>query len=147
MLFMSFSCSSLAVSRDAEFAPGEHWEYSGGDSNLLSELIKRKVCANYTSFFLTEVFSGNANGAAILHCRSFIKYQTSLLTVVLIPCHQVGGDLFSFLRFARSEFLDKLGMDSTTLEVDATGTYVGSSFTYATARDWARFGLLYTNVR
>jgi len=31
------------------------------------------------------------------------------------------------------------------LEPDAGGTFVGSSFTFGTARDWARFGLLYLN--
>ena len=39
----------------------------------------------------------------------------------------------------------KLGMYSAVLEPDPSGTYVGSSFCYATARDWARFGLLYYN--
>ena len=38
---------------------------------------------------------------------------------------------------------DPLGMDSAVMEPDATGLPVCSSFTYATARDWARFGLLY----
>lgn len=33
-----------------------------------------------------------------------------------------------------------LGMDSAVLETDARGTFVGSSYLYATARDWARFG-------
>jgi CubicO group peptidase (beta-lactamase class C family) len=33
-----------------------------------------------------------------------------------------------------------LGMTSAVLETDARGTFVGSSYLYATARDWARFG-------
>jgi len=39
----------------------------------------------------------------------------------------------------------KLGMYSAVIEPDASGTFVGSSYMYATARDWARFGLLYLN--
>ena len=39
----------------------------------------------------------------------------------------------------------KTGMYSAVLEPDASGTFVGSSYSYATARDWARFGLLYLN--
>ena len=31
------------------------------------------------------------------------------------------------------------------LEPDASGTYIGSSYSYATPRDFARFGLLYYN--
>ena len=38
-----------------------------------------------------------------------------------------------------------LGMYSAVMEPDESGTYVGSSYMYATARDWARFGLLYMN--
>jgi CubicO group peptidase (beta-lactamase class C family) len=39
----------------------------------------------------------------------------------------------------------KLGMYNTILEPDASGTFVGSSYSYGVARDWARFGLLYLN--
>jgi CubicO group peptidase (beta-lactamase class C family) len=35
-----------------------------------------------------------------------------------------------------------LGMTSATIETDEYGTLVGSSYMYATARDWARYGLL-----
>ena len=36
-------------------------------------------------------------------------------------------------------------MYHTLLEPDASGTFVGSSYGYASARDWARFGLLFLN--
>lgn len=36
-------------------------------------------------------------------------------------------------------------MESAVMEVDPSGNFVGSSFCYATARDWAKFGLLYLN--
>jgi CubicO group peptidase (beta-lactamase class C family) len=39
----------------------------------------------------------------------------------------------------------KLGMYHTLLEPDASGTYVGSSYIYASARDYVRFALLYYN--
>jgi CubicO group peptidase (beta-lactamase class C family) len=43
------------------------------------------------------------------------------------------------------ELFYKLGMYNTVWEMDASGAYVGSSYIYASARDWARFGLLYLN--
>lgn len=36
-----------------------------------------------------------------------------------------------------------LGMSSLVLETDATGHFIGSSYAFATPRDWAKFGLLY----
>jgi CubicO group peptidase (beta-lactamase class C family) len=41
---------------------------------------------------------------------------------------------------ARAKLFDPLGMTSATLETDEDGTLVGSSYMYATARDWARYG-------
>lgn len=37
----------------------------------------------------------------------------------------------------------KLGMNSAVVELDQSGNYVGSSYAWATAQDWARFGQLY----
>lgn len=50
-----------------------------------------------------------------------------------------------YLRFPHERLFWKIGMHSMTLEVDESGNYVGSSFGYATPRDWAKFGLLYLN--
>ena len=48
-----------------------------------------------------------------------------------------GGEALSYPKRA---LFDPIGMTSAVLEPDAHGTFVGSSYLYATARDWARFG-------
>jgi CubicO group peptidase (beta-lactamase class C family) len=45
--------------------------------------------------------------------------------------------------FMRRELFQPLGMTSVQTEFDAAGTFLGSALVYATARDYARFGLLY----
>jgi len=50
-----------------------------------------------------------------------------------------------YLRFPQTRLFGPLGMRSAVLEPDASGTFVGSSFLYASARDWARLGLLFLN--
>jgi CubicO group peptidase (beta-lactamase class C family) len=52
----------------------------------------------------------------------------------------IGGDQQNYYRFVRARLFDPLGMTRATIEADASGTLVGSSFMYATPRDWARFG-------
>jgi CubicO group peptidase (beta-lactamase class C family) len=46
------------------------------------------------------------------------------------------------LSYPKRALFDPIGMTSAVLEPDARGTFVGSSYLYATARDWARLGLL-----
>ncbi len=46
-------------------------------------------------------------------------------------------------RFARDELFAPLGAASALLEPDSAGDFIGSSFMYATARDWAKFGQLH----
>lgn len=55
----------------------------------------------------------------------------------------VGGTDADYFSFPRRVLFNRIGMHSAVIEPDASGTFVGSSYMYATARDWARFGLLY----
>ncbi|MBT8185015.1 MAG: beta-lactamase family protein [Eudoraea sp.] len=48
-----------------------------------------------------------------------------------------------YLDFPYRELIDRIGMHSMLIEADINGNYVGSSYGWATTRDWAKFGLLY----
>ena len=48
-----------------------------------------------------------------------------------------------YLDFWYSSLIDKIGMYSMIVETDMAGNFVGSSYAWATTRDWAKFGTLY----
>lgn len=49
----------------------------------------------------------------------------------------------AYWAFPATALFAPLGMRSAVLETDPSGTFVGSSYGFATARDWARLALLY----
>ena len=99
MLFNAHSASDVALQSALVHAPGEHFSYSSGTTNLLARWVYEQLGAN----------------------------------------PQASVDFF------QQQILAPLGMRHTTFEVDASGVFVGSSYIYASARDWARLGLLMLN--
>ncbi|TCZ65201.1 serine hydrolase domain-containing protein [Flaviaesturariibacter aridisoli] len=95
MLFRSDDMAAFTAARPLAQQPGTVFNYSSGNSNILSRIIRRTV--------------GEERYAAFPYEALFYR----------------------------------IGAYSTLLEPDASGTYIGSSYSYATARDFARFGLLY----
>lgn len=74
---------------------------------------------------------------------TFHSYSSGDSNIVSsVVCRVVGaGD--PTLRFLEREIFGRIGMRSAKPRFDAAGTFIGSSFVFATARDFARFGLLY----
>ena len=97
MLFRQGDMAAYTASLPLKYRPGTVFNYSSGNSNILSKLIRQVV--------------GEKN----------------------------------YVAFPYSELFYKINAYSFLLEPDASGTYIGSSYSYATARDFARFGLLYYN--
>lgn len=97
MLYLERDMAGYAESVGLEATPGTVWNYTSGNTLILSRIIRDAV----------------------------------------------GGHTGEVLGFARRELFDPLGMRDVTLEFDATGTPIGSTYMLASARDWARFGMLY----
>ncbi len=91
--------ASFAASRPLAHEPGTHWNYSSGETNIISRMIGASLAA------------ANPLAATEAHIQQ--------------------------------RLFDPIGMTTATAKFDTAGTFIGSSFVYATARDFARFGLLY----
>ncbi len=64
----------------------------------------------------------------------------SLASIFRDTVLKLGGDP---LTWPHTELFERIGMQGFVLETDRWGHFIISGFDYGTARDWARFGLLY----
>lgn len=72
------------------------------------------------------------------------NYSSGTTNIVSrIAGDHVGGTEAAMRAFLQQRLFGPLGMQSAEPKFDPAGTFVGSSYVYATARDFARFGLLY----
>ena len=74
-------------------------------------------------------------------CWNYSSGTTNIITQILGEV--VGGGRPGMEAFLRDRLFGPVGMDSAVARFDEAGTWVGSSYVYATARDFARFGRLY----
>ncbi len=76
---------------------------------------------------------------------TFWDYENYDTLLAVAAMKQVIGNPQAYLEFPRRRLLDKIGMRNTLLSTDRFGDFILSSQVYTTARDLARFGLLYLN--
>jgi CubicO group peptidase (beta-lactamase class C family) len=108
----------FAADRPLAAPPGERFNYSSGTSNIISSVVGRAL----RRVTVDSVPGGGGGGGG------------------------GGGDGDgggAYEQFLRRRLFGPLGMRSAVPEFDAAGTWVASSYVRATARDFARFGLLY----
>lgn len=75
---------------------------------------------------------------------TFFQYSSGTTNIISrIIRHTVGDSVYH--RFPYEKLFKPLGMSTAIIEPDASGTFVGSSYSFASARDWAKFGLLFLN--
>lgn len=141
----------------SEKAPIAEWEGANDPRNAISldDLMRMSSGLDFE-----EVYFGDADATRMLFMEkstgdyaiksklahkpdthwSYSSGTTNIISKIIRDRFESHSE---YLRFPRKALFNKIGMRSAQMEPDAGGTYVGSSFMYATARDWARFGLLY----
>jgi CubicO group peptidase (beta-lactamase class C family) len=92
------------------------------ESNMAASQEKKKLVAKPTEVW--NYSSGTSNLLSGLMRNTFTSYQ-------------------SYLDFPYNALIDKIGMHSMIIETDLAGNFVGSSYAWASTRDWAKFGQLY----
>lgn len=108
------------------------------DYNTISDVSKMLFLErDMTKTQIEKPFVGKPN-----ETWNYSSGTTNLLSGILrnqFTTHQ------EYLDFWYSSLIDKIGMNSMIVETDLSGNYVGSSYAWATPRDWSKLGLLYLN--
>jgi len=76
---------------------------------------------------------------------TFWSYSSGTANIVSYLIRRQFTNDSLYYSFISSQFFSKIGIPDAVLEVDPSGTSIGSSYLYATVRDYARFALLYQN--
>jgi len=112
---------------------GLKWNEDYGDiSDVTNMLYKEQNCYQYAINFPFEKKADNQ-----------WKYSSGTTNILSGIVRMTLNNDKQYFEFPTNEIFRKIGMNSMVLEADAHGYFVGSSYGYATARDWARFGQLY----
>jgi CubicO group peptidase (beta-lactamase class C family) len=71
------------------------------------------------------------------------SYSSGTSCIVSAITRDLVGGPEAYERFMHEVLFDRIGMTSPIPKFDAAGTWIGSSYCFATAGDFARFGLLH----
>jgi CubicO group peptidase (beta-lactamase class C family) len=107
------------------------WEFYAGPSDATRMLFKEKDMGAYAMRSSVR----NPPGKVFNYSSGTANILSAIIRKTLADS--------DYYRFPYEQLFYKIGMYSALPEPDAGGTFAGSSYCYATARDWARFGLLY----
>lgn len=124
---------NITINNLMQMQSGLRWNEDYGNRSDVTQML---YCENdFARFTYDQPFEFPAG--------SHWYYSSGSVNVLNYLMRKTIGNDSDYYNFAQTRLLRKIGMPNAIFEVDASGTQVGSSYIYATARDYARFGLLY----
>lgn len=111
---------------DEQYDPGE---------TAVRMLFQEPDAAQYTASLAARNKTGE-----------LFSYSSGTTNILMdIVQDRLEGETQADVDYIANEFLFIMGMHSAQFETDAAGKFMGSSYLYATARDWAKLGQLMLN--
>ncbi|WP_372640888.1 serine hydrolase domain-containing protein [Ancylomarina sp.] len=125
----------IALNDLMHMSSGLDWDEGyGGLSDVTKMLYKTGAASGYA---MAKQFSVKPDSKWI--------YSSGTSNIISQYIRNTISNDQEYHNFPYEELFKRIGAPSFYFEADASGTFVGSSFGYATTRDWAKFGLLYLN--
>jgi CubicO group peptidase (beta-lactamase class C family) len=114
-------------------------------SGLEFEESYTKVRSDITLMFASGDLAGFAAAKPLVAEPAAVwQYSTGTSNILgRIVAEAAGATMAERFAFPRQALFDPLGMTTAVLEVDGRGNFIAGSLMFASARDYARFGLLY----
>ena len=131
------------------------WQGDGRKAITLHDLMQMQSGLEWN-----EDYGARSDVNIMLHCErdmglyalskplehkpgTYWQYSSGTTNIVMRYLRSRFPSEEAFIGYMRSRLFDPLGIVRPVFEQDLSGTFVGSSYLYATARDFARFGQLY----
>ncbi|MEN0046333.1 MAG: serine hydrolase [Bacteroidota bacterium] len=140
-----------------EAAPIEAWQKDERQSITINDLLQMSSGLEFTEEYTKRsdvtkmLFEEQAMGKYAMNKPLEVEvgskwyYSSGTTNILSEIIRQQFSSNEEYWNFPYQSLFAKINAPSFRLEADASGTYVGSSYAFANARDWARFGLLYLN--
>lgn len=129
------SRASITVENLMHMNSGLEWNEGYGNLSDVTVMLHKEVdMAAYT-----------VGKKAVARPDKVWLYNSGATNVVSYLIRKAIGNDAEYYAFPRKELFNPIGMRSAVFETDAAGTFTGSSYIYASMRDYVRYGLLYLN--
>lgn len=108
-----------------------------------TELYSWRSPATRMLYMENDVFDFASHVTSEYPPGTFWEYSSGTSNILSGLIRQVLNDDAAYYNLPLDVLINPIGMSSLVMETDPAGNFIGSSYSYATARDWGKFGQLY----